>query len=204
VPSKDKSNEPTKRKIKPYARRDDPGAMDGVSALHIIVQGNMSNMEPPECQCQHNAPALFFSTGGPSDNTFHTFSEIVIPLFITSRHFEGRVKFVISDYRPRWVRKFIQVLKKLTNYDLIDADADETVHCFPAAVVGLRYYSVSSLWFGRITKDNTIYITTSVITTRIPLMIARNFIEILSISRWQLNYSMQNNVLMLDSCVHAQ
>lgn len=136
IPFNHQKNPPTKKSIKPYARKDDQNAMDRVSPVQILH----GNMRPPVCQFTHNVPGLVFSFGGFTENIFHDFNEVIIPLFITSRHFGSRVQFVITDYRARWVRKFIRVLKELSKYDIIDADADETVHCFPSAVVGLRYH----------------------------------------------------------------
>jgi len=120
--------------------------MNWVAPVNII-QGKANQIKPPPCQVKHNVPALVFSFGGFTDNNFHKFSEVIIPLFITSRHFRSRVQFVVTDNLLGENWKFKKVLKHLSPYDVIDAneEGDKRVHCFPAAVVGLRYGTLQLL-----------------------------------------------------------
>lgn len=128
--------------VKPYPRREDPSAMEQVTPVKII-RGQSSSIDPPTCQITHNVPALFFSFAGFAENPFHAFNEIVIPLFLTSHLFESKVQFVLTDFRGRWYWKYTQVLKALSFFEDIGTDANKKIHCFPAAVVGLRYYPYS-------------------------------------------------------------
>ncbi|ONK81477.1 uncharacterized protein A4U43_C01F29550 [Asparagus officinalis] len=56
------------------------------------------------------------------------------------------LQLVITDYEEYWVKKYRRILARLSSFDIIVASstsssaADEKVHCFPAAVVGLRYH----------------------------------------------------------------
>ncbi|ESR65675.1 hypothetical protein CICLE_v10010148mg, partial [Citrus x clementina] len=53
--------------------------------------------------------------------------------------------FVIIDYKPWWVSKYSNILSLLTRYEVINPAADGNVHCFPAAVIGLKYHGFLSL-----------------------------------------------------------
>ncbi|KAH7861424.1 hypothetical protein Vadar_025968 [Vaccinium darrowii] len=124
------------RVIRPYARQDDKTALSFVSPVQIL-QGNIT---PPACQYTHNVPAVVFSTGGFAGNLFHEFNEILIPLFITSRHFQSRLRFIVTDFSPAFVGKFEKVLAHLSSYEVINPTANGSLHCFPGAVVGLHYH----------------------------------------------------------------
>ncbi|KAH7860616.1 hypothetical protein Vadar_015593 [Vaccinium darrowii] len=125
------------RMISPYPRREDKTAMDYVSPIQIL-QGNIS--DPPACRYNHNVPAVVFSSGGFTGNIFHELNEVIIPLFLTTRHFQSRLRFVITDFRPPFFEKFGKVLSRLSSYEVINPAANESVHCFPGAVVGLHYH----------------------------------------------------------------
>ncbi|KAH7859704.1 hypothetical protein Vadar_004563 [Vaccinium darrowii] len=128
---------PANRTISPYARKDDKVAMDFVSPVQVL-QGNITF--PPACRYNHKVPAVVFSSGGFAENIFHEFNELMIPLFLTSRGFQAHLRFVVTDYRPSFVDKFNKILSHLSSYEVINPAADGTVHCFPAAVVGLHYH----------------------------------------------------------------
>ncbi|XVF77384.1 hypothetical protein PTKIN_Ptkin14bG0038700 [Pterospermum kingtungense] len=133
------SNQPqVKRLVKPYARQEDPTAMDIVTTVQIL-HGKTSPL--PACNVTHNVTAVVFSSKGFTGNLFHEFNEIIIPLFITCRHFRSRVQFVITDFEPWWVQKYNRVLSKLSGYGVINPNADGSVHCFPGAVIGLKYHN---------------------------------------------------------------
>ncbi|XP_027343249.1 alpha-1,3-arabinosyltransferase XAT2 [Abrus precatorius] len=122
--------------IKPYARKDDVDAMNRVRkwSLKAVKIGK----EVPKCTQNHSIPAVIFSTGGYVGNHFHEFTDIVIPLFLTSRRFNGEVQLIITNNRPWWILKHKALLKKLSNYKIMDIDSDNEVHCFPRVIVGLK------------------------------------------------------------------
>ncbi|XP_039026828.1 alpha-1,3-arabinosyltransferase XAT3-like [Hibiscus syriacus] len=128
-----------KRIVKPYARQEDETAMKLVSPVQIL-HVNSTIKPPPACNFTHNVTAVVFSSKGFTGNVFHEFNEIIIPLFITARHFRSRLKFVITDFELWWVQKYNRVLSHLSGYDVINP-GDGSVHCFPGAVIGLKYHN---------------------------------------------------------------
>ncbi|BAT72664.1 uncharacterized protein HKW66_Vig0258220 [Vigna angularis] len=124
------------RSLKPYARRDDVDAMIRVRKW-TLKEVNV-NQKVPQCTQNHSIPAVLFSTGGYTGNHFHEFTDIVIPLFLTARQFNGEVQFIIADNRPWWISKHKPLLKKLSYYEIMDIDQDDGVHCFPRVNVGLK------------------------------------------------------------------
>ncbi|KAL4269869.1 hypothetical protein GQ457_HM000200 [Hibiscus cannabinus] len=142
VPNDD-SQPRAKRIVKPYARQQDETAMRVVSPVEVL-HGNNTIDQPPACDFTHDVTAVVFSSRGFAGNVYHEFNEIVIPLFITTRHFRSRVKFVITDYQHWWVQKYNRVLSHLSAYDVINPD-DGSVHCFPGAVIGLKFHGQLAL-----------------------------------------------------------
>uniref|UniRef100_A0A803P8L9 Uncharacterized protein n=1 Tax=Cannabis sativa TaxID=3483 RepID=A0A803P8L9_CANSA len=104
--------------VRPYARKDDATAMGSVKKWSISAVENQEDV--PECTIKHSVPALLFSLGGYVGNNFHEFTDVVIPLFITSRKFNGEVQFLVSDKRLYFIEKYKKVLRALSNYDVID------------------------------------------------------------------------------------
>jgi len=111
--------------------------MKEVTPVEIRL-GNHWNISNISCEVKHEFPATVFSSGGFTGNIFHELNEIIIPLYITSRHFENQVEFVITDYGAWWVDKYKNILKKLSPFEPMNGDTDGRVHCFPGAVIGLR------------------------------------------------------------------
>ncbi|KAG4161662.1 hypothetical protein ERO13_D01G069600v2 [Gossypium hirsutum] len=138
VPS-DSDQPQVKRIVKPYARLEDETAMKRVSPVQILHGKN--TIDPPACNFTHNVTAVVFSSKGFTGNVFHEFNEIIIPLFITTRHFRSRVRFVITDFELWWVQKYNRCLSHLSAYEVINPGTDDgSVHCFPGAVIGLTYH----------------------------------------------------------------
>ncbi|XP_007210439.1 uncharacterized protein LOC18775947 [Prunus persica] len=121
--------------IRPYARKEDKRPMNHTRAWS--VKPVIGDQEIPRCSRNHSVPAILFSNGGYTGNHFHEFTDIVVPLYITSRKYDGEVQFLISDLRTWWVAKFQAILKGLSNYEFLDIDK-EAVHCFPSITVGLK------------------------------------------------------------------
>ncbi|KAH6778538.1 hypothetical protein C2S51_009850 [Perilla frutescens var. frutescens] len=98
--------------IRPYARQED--SLKSISPVKMIRTGNV----------------------------FHEMNEIIIPLYITTKQFQSRIALVLEDYKPSFIAKYGSVLSHLSSHEIINPAANETggVHCFPAAVVGLKYH----------------------------------------------------------------
>lgn len=121
--------------IRPYARKGDRTAMSQVREWSVKLS---RRKEIPACNKNHSVPAILFSQGGYTGNHFHDFTDVVIPLYLTSRQYNGEVQFLITDKRPWWITKFKAIIKNLSRYELIDIDKEEEVHCFPSVIVGLK------------------------------------------------------------------
>ncbi|XP_010279413.1 PREDICTED: uncharacterized protein LOC104613333 [Nelumbo nucifera] len=130
--------------IRPYARKGDKAAMGSVNQLWVKSFAGHEEAAP-QCTLNHSVPAIVFSTGGYTGNNFHEFTDTLIPLFITSRQFNGEVQFVVTDYKAFWVNKYQVILKHLSRYEIINMDKDHQIHCFPRVVVGLKCHKELSI-----------------------------------------------------------
>ncbi|PKA66359.1 hypothetical protein AXF42_Ash007056 [Apostasia shenzhenica] len=120
--------------IRPYPRRTDPTAMARTSAVALVAG------DPSPCNFTHPFPAIVFSAGGFAGNFFHDINDVLIPLFLTSSPFRSRAHLFITDLRPFWLRKFGRILLRLSPFPPISPSVPAEVHCFPAAVIGLKYH----------------------------------------------------------------
>ncbi|XP_076959272.1 alpha-1,3-arabinosyltransferase XAT2-like [Bidens hawaiensis] len=145
--------------IKPYARKGDENAMKSVTTFTIkLIQEEPETML--KCTKTHNVPAIVFSVGGYARNNFHAFSDIIIPLYATSREFNQEVKFVVTNNLSSWTSKFRELLDKLSRYEIIDIDHDSEVNCFPSVVVGLGKEDRKELYTESV-KDFTMFLRSS-------------------------------------------
>lgn len=122
--------------IRPYARKTDLTAMHDVREL--TVKSSIDNEHSPRCSLNHSAPAVIFSVAGYTGNFFHDFTDVLVPLFLTSYQFNGEVQFLVANFRSWWIHKYLPIIKNLSKYELIDLDNDDRVHCFQHAIVGLN------------------------------------------------------------------
>ncbi|KAE8719752.1 MATE efflux family protein 6-like [Hibiscus syriacus] len=120
--------------VKPYVRKENAAAMDRVKSWSVTSRGFVN------CDVTQSVPAILFSLGGFSGNHFHDFSDLVIPLYLTSKQFNGQVQFLVTDNRPWWITKFERILRNLSRYDIIDIDRKGKTHCYPRMIVGLKYH----------------------------------------------------------------
>nr|XP_043614108.1 alpha-1,3-arabinosyltransferase XAT3-like isoform X1 [Erigeron canadensis] len=147
------------RTIKPYARKGDQGAMEGITKFTIKSFQEQAE-SVPNCTKTHNVPGIVFSVGGYSGNNFHAFTDIIVPLYATSREFNGEVKFLVANKRSRWTSKFQELLHKLSKYEIIDIDQEKEVHCFTSMIVGLRKDDKKELHIESM-KDFTMFLRSS-------------------------------------------
>ncbi|KAI7997121.1 Alpha-1,3-arabinosyltransferase XAT3 [Camellia lanceoleosa] len=124
--------------IKPYPRKWEKSTMDTISELHLVSKRKTGSRR--HCDVWHDVPAVFFSTGGYTSNIYHEFNDGIVPLYITSQHFNKRVVFVILDYHEWWFIKYGDILSILSDYPPIDFSGDNRTHCFPEAMAGLRIH----------------------------------------------------------------
>ncbi|KAJ4706371.1 putative Glycosyltransferase [Melia azedarach] len=126
-------------KIKPYTRKWETSVMDTIDELNLVLKKENASTNH-HCDVKHDVPAVFFSTGGYTGNVYHEFNDGILPLFITSQHFNKKVVFVILEYHNWWVMKYGDILSQLSDYPAIDFSGDKRTHCFPEAIVGLRIH----------------------------------------------------------------
>ncbi|GAB4845268.1 hypothetical protein Ancab_038678 [Ancistrocladus abbreviatus] len=137
--SKNISAEDGSWRIRPYARKPDSFAMSSVREFSVKPSAYSSEEAIPECTKNHSIPGIVFSVGGYSGNTYHDFADILVPLYITTRHFNGKVKFLVAiDNKPWWLQKYRILLTALSKYDIIDINRDREIHCFRSMIVGLK------------------------------------------------------------------
>ncbi|KAL6899077.1 hypothetical protein ACP4OV_005735 [Aristida adscensionis] len=129
-------DESGEKRLRPYARKDD-FLLPGVVEVTVKSVAAAAAAAAPKCTKQHRVPAVVFSVAGYTDNFFHDNTDALIPLFLTASHLKGEVQLLITNYKPWWVQKYTPLLRKLSNYDVINFDEDAGVHCFPAGFVGL-------------------------------------------------------------------
>ncbi|KAI3858740.1 hypothetical protein MKX03_033693 [Papaver bracteatum] len=128
-------------RIKPYARKGDNRAMKDVTELSIkSFLENDKQAEAPDCNINHNTPAIIFSIGGYAGNQFHAFTEILLPLYLTSHHFHQEVQFLVTNSQPYWLRKYEPIIKQLSRYPIIDIDKEVDIHCYQKVTVGLKHH----------------------------------------------------------------
>ena len=125
-------------RTKPYARYHDPVAMAHVReyTLKPLPVGDAA----PACTKNHSVPGFLFSNGGFSGNLYHDYTDVLVPLFISTHQFKGRVQFLLSGMKPWWAGKFTPFFRQLTRHDVIDVDNDREVHCFPRIVIGATFH----------------------------------------------------------------
>ncbi|KAL3692226.1 hypothetical protein R1sor_005877 [Riccia sorocarpa] len=139
--SNDKSTWHGEEEIRPFTRKYDASATELVEYVTLRSK-YLEFFQPVESACgvKHSAPLLVFSAGGFTGNLYHDFQDVLVPLFITSRFYEGHVVFGITQAREWWLRKFKPLLELMTKHNIIDLKRDKEVHCFPEAVIGLRVH----------------------------------------------------------------
>ncbi|MBA0855396.1 hypothetical protein Goshw_013106 [Gossypium schwendimanii] len=129
-------------KIKPYPRKWENFPMQRIKEL-TITSGPLG----PECEVQHNSPAIVFSAGGYTGNVFHDFNDGFIPLFITinSIYKNQDVVLVVSKARDWWLNRYKNLLHVFSSHPIVTLDNDTSTHCFPSATLGLMSYGFMAL-----------------------------------------------------------
>ncbi|RRT58917.1 hypothetical protein B296_00029201 [Ensete ventricosum] len=130
-------------RIKPYARKFDKAAMAHVHEVSVSLSNGVGGV--PACSTNHSDPAIVFALGGYTGNYYHDFTDVLIPLFITSRRFDGEVQFVIETINLWWISKYEQFLRSLSRHEIIFFNSDDRVHCYRRVVVGLHSHKAMSI-----------------------------------------------------------
>ncbi|KAL6847774.1 hypothetical protein ACP4OV_021902 [Aristida adscensionis] len=139
------ASRPAKRRqwrIRPYARREVSGIKEFTVAQ---LQDRAAAAAAPPCTVTHGVPAVLFSLGGHTGNFWHDFADVLVPLFVASRRYDGDVVFLISNIQLWWLGKYETLLRRLSRHDAVDLDGDAEVRCFPHVTVGLRMHREFSI-----------------------------------------------------------
>eukprot|EP01018_Ginkgo_biloba_P005829 Gb_35186 [translate_table: standard] len=132
-------NASTEEKIRPYTRKWETSIMNTVDEITLKTI-NPDTQQRNACEVNHSVPAVVFSTGGYTGNVYHEFNDGILPLYITSEHFNREVVLVILEYHNWWMMKYGEIVQQLTNYPVVDSSGDKRVHCFPEMIVGLKIH----------------------------------------------------------------
>ncbi|RWV83543.1 hypothetical protein GW17_00054826 [Ensete ventricosum] len=122
--------------VKPYARKWDRTVTRNIRKVN--VKSLQKHEEAPVCSVHHTVPGVLFASAGYCGNIFHDVADVLLPLFITSRGFDGNVQFLVANNQSWWFYKYHHILQKLSSHELINYDHDDRVHCFKHVIVGLR------------------------------------------------------------------
>uniref|UniRef100_R7W834 Glycosyltransferase 61 catalytic domain-containing protein n=1 Tax=Aegilops tauschii TaxID=37682 RepID=R7W834_AEGTA len=112
--------------------------LEYIEKVKVKTLSAAESLVAPECTSQHAVPAVVFAMNGLTSNPWHDFSDVIVPLFITARAYDGEVQFLVTDLQPWFVDKYRLILANLSRYDIVDFNKDAGVRCHPRIVVGLR------------------------------------------------------------------
>ncbi|KAJ3683816.1 hypothetical protein LUZ60_014043 [Juncus effusus] len=149
------STNETEEKIRPYTRKWETNVMstiDEIKLRHV----SLSDSGTRKCDVTHHVPAVVFSTGGYTGNVYHEFNDGIIPLYITSQHFNRKVVFIILEYHSWWITKYGDVMRRLSKYKPIDFSKDKRTHCFKEIIVGLRIHDELTVDGAKMVGNKTI------------------------------------------------
>ncbi|KAJ4765403.1 Glycosyltransferase family 61 protein [Rhynchospora pubera] len=119
-------------KIRPYSRKH------MMSIKDVTVRQLDSPEQAPICTVKENIPALVLALGGLIGNYWHDHTDVLIPLYLASRKFNGEVQFLVTNIQRWYIGKYMKVFKELSHYEIIDFDKDDQVRCYPHVHVGIR------------------------------------------------------------------
>ncbi|TVU22188.1 hypothetical protein EJB05_31870, partial [Eragrostis curvula] len=119
-------------RIQPYSRR----TVSSINKVTVTQLPDRGAAAP--CTVTHDVPAVLFALGGHAGNFWHAFSDVLVPLFVASRRYDGEVLFLITNNQPWWLVKYDALVRRLSRHDPVDLDRDAEVRCFRHLTVGLR------------------------------------------------------------------
>ncbi|KAL6604892.1 hypothetical protein ACP70R_042836 [Stipagrostis hirtigluma subsp. patula] len=117
--------------IKPYSRK----YLDGLRGVRVASVPGPEHAPP--CTTRLNVPAMVVELGGLTGNYWHDFTDVLVPLFIGARRFNGEVQLLVVNLMPFWVDKYRRIFGQLSRHEIVDFDRDDgVVRCYPHVVVG--------------------------------------------------------------------
>ncbi|XP_042385513.1 alpha-1,3-arabinosyltransferase XAT2-like isoform X2 [Zingiber officinale] len=123
--------------VLPYVRKH----MRNIARVSVLATADP--LAAPRCTSVRNVPAIVFALGGFTGNYYHDFTDLLLPIFLTAREFDGEVQFLVTNIQPWWLLKYRPLFRRLTRYDIVDLDGAAgagQVFCHPRVMVGLRFH----------------------------------------------------------------
>lgn len=119
--------------IKPYSRK----YLDGLTPVTVKSVPSGSPVFAPACTTRAPVPAMVIELGGLTGNYWHDFTDVLVPLFIGARRFNGEVQLLVVNLLPFWVDKYRQIFDRVTRHEIVDFGRDDgVVRCYPHVTVG--------------------------------------------------------------------
>lgn len=128
--------------IKPYARKND-GTMKQIRNVTLTSFAHLD--KAPRCTTNHTVAAVIFSNRGYCGNYWHDFNDVLVPLFITTRKFNGEVQLLVTQKKDWFFGKYQAIISRLTKYEVIEFDKEQEVHCYPQAILSLYQHKDFSI-----------------------------------------------------------
>ncbi|KAL6848286.1 hypothetical protein ACP4OV_022414 [Aristida adscensionis] len=127
-------------RFRPYSRRE----YTSVKEVTVTQLDAAAAAAAPPCTVTHDVPAVLFSLGGSTGNYWHDFGDVLVPLFVASRRYDGEVLFLVTGIERWWLNLYGDILRRLSRYDAVDLDGGGAaeVRCFRHVTVGIRMYKV--------------------------------------------------------------
>ena len=111
--------------IKDQSRKN----LGDIVEVNVKTLSAAQSLVAPGCTSRHAVPAVVFAMNGLTSHPWHDFSDVLVPLFITARAYDGEVQFLVTDFRPWFVDKYRLILTNLSRYDIVDFNKDAGVRC---------------------------------------------------------------------------
>ncbi|KAF7063125.1 hypothetical protein CFC21_069656 [Triticum aestivum] len=120
--------------IKDQSRKN----LGDIKEVKVKTLSAAQSLVAPECTSRHTVPVVVFAMNGIIGNPWHDLSDVLIPLFITTRAYDSEVQFLVTELQLWFVDKYRLILTNLSRYDIVDFNKDAGVRCYPHIIVGLR------------------------------------------------------------------
>ncbi|GAQ89522.1 Glycosyltransferase family 61 protein [Klebsormidium nitens] len=130
-------------RVRPQPRKYDADMMAARITEYELVSKNMQELEPrgsPQCDHVSDVPGIVFSTGGWTGNAFHEFTDVLIPLFVSTERYHRKVRLFVSDAPEPWLRKYQRFLEIFTEFPLVNLGEGGVSWCLERLTVGLEIH----------------------------------------------------------------
>ena len=95
--------------IKDQSRKN----LGDIIEVNVKTLSAAQSLVAPECTSRHAVPAAVFAMNVIIGNPWHDLSNVLIPLFITTRAYDGEVQFLVTELQPWFVDKYRLILTNL-------------------------------------------------------------------------------------------